>query len=220
VRSGAETEDAFEVVQEEKTIESADPAFNQRFPSLARAPRQPAEKVPAGAPGNGHGTLTPAAPPSDEQPIRVFPYGIARTRLERAIREKRVPVYVTNDISEADAVMAIRSTYQSRPKKLRDVAGRPVNTIVVRSNTFSQIAAGLEDILRQKGQRDDIESKAIEELQAGVETVLQSGKPFELSPQPAHVRKVQHQMAEARRVASEGVGEEPNRRLRLLPTRA
>jgi predicted RNA-binding protein Jag len=52
-----------------------------------------------------------------------------------------------------------------------------------------------------------------------IDTVMQTGKAFELSPQPAQVRKMQHQMAEARRLASEAVGEEPNRRLRLLPTR-
>lgn len=212
VRTGA----GVEVVQEEKTAEIAEPGYNQRFPALARTP-QVTEKVPNGSPGKEHGTLTP--PPMPEHPVRIFPYGIARTRLERAIREKRAPAYVTNDISEADAVMAIRSTYQSRPKKLRDIAGRPVNTVVVKSNTFSQIAAGLEDILKGANGKGDLEGQALEELQTGIEAVLQTGKPFELSPQPAHVRKVQHQMAESRRVASEGVGEEPNRRLRLLPTR-
>ena len=52
-----------------------------------------------------------------------------------------------------------------------------------------------------------------------IEIVLQSGKPFDLNPAPAPIRKVQHQIAEARRLASESVGEDPNRRLRILPTR-
>jgi hypothetical protein len=151
--------------------------------------------------------------------IRIFPYGIARTRLERAIREKRAPAFVTNDIGEADAIMAIRSTYQSKPKKLRDLAGRQVNTVVVKSNTFSQIATALDDILRLKQEGLQEDTQSLEEVQQGIETVLQSGKPFELSPAPATVRKVQHRMAEARRLASESVGEEPMRRLRILPTR-
>jgi hypothetical protein len=151
--------------------------------------------------------------------IRIFPYGIARTRLERAIREKRAPAFVTNDINEADAILAIRSTYQAKPKKLREMAGRPVSTVVVKSNTFSQIAAGLEDIVRINQDGMQAETQALEEVQHGIEAVLQSGKPFELSPAPATVRKVQHRMAEARRLASESVGEEPMRRLRILPTR-
>lgn len=235
VRTGA---GEVEVVQSEQTAEMRDPGFNERYPSLARngaATGRPMknERIPNGAPGRNSPSLTPqpAPPQPASQPptegatdeaaglVRIFPYGIARTRLERAIREKRAPAFVTNDINQADAIMAIRSTYQSRPKKLRDMAGRPVTTVVVKSNTFSQIAAGLEDIVRQANHGPDAEAKAMEEVQNGIEAVLQTGKPFELSPAPAPVRKVQHQMAEARRLASESVGEEPHRRIRLLPTR-
>jgi hypothetical protein len=151
--------------------------------------------------------------------IRIFPYGINRTRLERAIREKRAPAFLTNDINQADAVVAMRSTYQSQPRKLRDMAGRPVQTVVVKSNTFSQIASALDEIVKGTGDTPDAHAKALEDVQQGIETVLQSGKPFDLSPAPAPVRKVQHQIAEARRLASESVGEDPNRRLRILPTR-
>ncbi|HSI72257.1 MAG TPA: R3H domain-containing nucleic acid-binding protein, partial [Fimbriimonas sp.] len=214
VRTGG----AVEVVQNEQTAEIAEPGFNQKYPALARS----TEVVPNGQPGKQHGALR--APTEDEAGrenlVRIFPYGIARTRLERAIREKHAPAYVTTDIGQADAIMAIRSTYQAKPRKLRDIAGRQVPTIVVKSNTFSQIAAALDDILRQSGEAvPQFENEAFEELQAAIETVMQSGKPFELAPAPAPVRKVQHQMAEARRMASESVGEEPNRRIRLLPTR-
>ena len=58
-----------------------------------------------------------------------------------------------------------------------------------------------------------------QDVQQAIEIVLQSGKPFDLNPAPAPVRKVQHQIAESRRLASESVGEDPNRRLRILPTR-
>ena len=209
-----------EVVQEEQTAELTDPSFNQRFPALARAGsrEKEREKVASGAPGPS----SPSLKQNDsESPglVRIYPYGIARTRLERAIREKRVPAFVTSDIGQADAVMAIRSTYQSKPKKLRDVAGRPVPTVVVKSNTFSQIAAALDEIFTQVKEKPEVERKALEEVNAAVEVVLQTGKPFELSPAPAPMRKVQHQIAESKKLASESIGEEPNRRLRLLPTR-
>jgi stage III sporulation protein SpoIIIAA len=229
VRTGA---GAVEVVQEERTSEHTDPGFNERFPSLARAGGRNRDNIPNGAPGRNSPTVSPNSQSSnpqrptpteevtDEQKlVRIFPYGIARTRLERAIREKRAPAFVTNDIGQADAVMAIRSTYQAQPKKLRDLAGRPVNTVVVKSNTFSQISSALDDILKQVGDVPAGDSRAMEEAQQGIEIVLQSGKPYELSPASAPVRKVQHQMAEARRLASESVGEDPNRRLRILPTR-
>lgn len=221
---------ATEVVQQEVTADLAEPGFNKRMPSVARMDQGP-ERIENGSPGRGSPTLNgreaaarrsflgEVKDDSQNGVIRIFPYGIARTRLERAIREKRAPAFVTNDISEADAVMAIRSTYQAKPKKLRELAGRPVSTVVVKSNTFSQIATALDDIVRQSHEGAQAERKALEEVQLGIETVIQSGKPFELSPAPATVRKAQHRMAEARRLASESVGEEPMRRLRILPTR-
>lgn len=216
VRTGAgETE----VVQAEETANLDDPAFNQRFPALARRPVNPErEKIASGNPGPSSPTVT-APKDSEGAVVRIYPYGIARTRLERAIREKRAPAYVTNDLNEADAVMAIRSTVQAKPRRLRDLAGRPVNTVVVKSNTFSQIATALDDILRQASEGTVAEQQALDEASAAIEKVLSSGQAFDLSPASAHVRKAQHRLAEANRLASESVGEEPNRRLRLLPTR-
>jgi hypothetical protein len=224
VRTGA---GSVEVVQKEQTAEIEEPGFNQRFPALARTAdaqqqrretrmqRRPEGEeglaiVTGGQEGNSNANL-----------IRIFPYGIARTRLERAIREKRVPAYVTNDVNQADAIMAIRSTFQSKPRKLRDLTGKPVNTVVVKSNTFSQIAEALDQIVRQSrnGYAVMSDTAALEEAQRAIDTVLQSGKPMELTPQSAPIRKLQHQVAEARRLASESIGEEPNRRIRILPTK-
>lgn len=230
VRNGA-GEDGYDVVQAEQTVESAAPGYNERYPSLARQGGRHRETMSTGRPGadsptlnrpvsseNGHAETGVTGEPT--KLIRIFPYGIARTRLERAIREKRAPAFVVNDIGEADAVMAIRSAHAAKPRKLRDIAGRPVSTVVVKSNTFSQIAQALDDILKGVFEvGNEIEGKALEEVTLGIDIVLQSGKPYELSPASAVVRKKQHQIAEARRLASESVGEDPNRRLRLLPTR-
>ena len=206
-----------EVVQEEQTAELPDPSFNQKFPALARNGKQQQPKEVRESPI--------ASKPESSVVVKIYPYGIARTRLERAIREKKASAMVTGDIESADAVMAIRSTYQSKPRKIRDLAGRNVKTVVVRSNTFANIASALDDLLKGNvdtsngGGGSKTDERALTEAQAGIETVLQSGKPFELSPQPATVRKVQFQMIEARRLASEAIGEDPNRRVRILPTR-
>ncbi|MFY9234410.1 MAG: R3H domain-containing nucleic acid-binding protein [Fimbriimonadaceae bacterium] len=203
---------AVEVVQKEETKELAEPGFNKKFPSLARRTEEPAPKLSNGD-GEGEGSRHLA------HLIRIYPYGIARTRLERAIRERRAPAFVTNDITQADAVMAIRSTYQNKPRKLRELAGKPISTVVVKSNTFSQIAGALDEIVRGVADSKDFEAEAMEEILHAIDTVIQSGKPVDLTPQPATVRKMQHQVAEARRLASESVGEDPNRRIRVLPTR-
>ena len=202
-----------EVVQEEQTAELTDPAFNQKFPALARNQR-PEPKEPKSSPV----VSDPQAPVV----VKIYPYGIARTRLERAIREKKINATVTSEIENADAVMAIRSTYQNQPRKIRELAGKNVRTVVVRSNTFANIATALEDLMKGNASESTpakLDEKAMNETVAGIETVMQSGKPFELSPQSAPVRKVQFQMIESRRLASEAVGEDPLRRVRILPIR-
>lgn len=200
-----------EVLQKEETKDLHEPGFNKKFPALARQPNGEAPHPDSLTPNTQH--AVPA------HLIRIYPYGIARTRLERAIREKRAPAFVTNDITQADAVMAIRTTHQNKPKKLRELAGKPINTVVVKSNTFAQIAAALEDIVRGVSDTRDFEAEAMDEVLQAIEAVMQSGRPVDLTPQPAPVRKMQHQVAEARRLASESVGEDPNRRIRVLPTR-
>lgn len=200
-----------EVVQHEESVEVDDPAFNTKYPSLAhRPPQDPESKLSM--------TERPASN-GDKAMLKLYPYGIARTRLEKAIRERRAPIYIVNDIHHADAILAIRTTYASKPKKLRDVSGRPIPTIVIKSNTYGQILQALDDLLKQSGETRDVESEAMEEAMRAIDAVLQSGKPQELTPQGAPIRKMQHQLAESRRLASEAVGEEPHRRLRILPTR-
>lgn len=204
-----------EVIQEERVEESADPGYNQRYPSLARASTAETNK-----PQEARESAGPKVEPRrSEMAIRLFPYGIARTRLERAIRDRRNQFVIVNDVLQADAILAIRSTVQSKPKKLRDLTGRSIPTIVIKTNTYGHISAALDDVLRQLGESRDLESEALEEVARAIEAVIQTGKPVELSPQPAPVRKLQHQVVESRRLASEALGEEPHRRLRILPTR-
>ncbi|MFN8138237.1 MAG: R3H domain-containing nucleic acid-binding protein [Fimbriimonadales bacterium] len=150
--------------------------------------------------------------------MRIFPYGIARTRLERAIREKRMHAVISSEISDADAVIAMRSSLQQRPNKLRERAGRNIPTFVVKSNTLSQILATLDDIIRGKVERSpDEEEEAKAEALEAVEIVKAQGKAFDLSPRPHSIRRIQHDIVESFRLRSEAVGQDPDRRVRILP---
>lgn len=199
----------YDVVQSEHSeAESAD--FNRRYPSLARTPRPELEEAPV--PKNG-------SPKKQAEPIRIFPYGIARTRLERLIRERRVNAVIAADVAEADAVMAIRTAAQNKPRRMRDGNGRPIPTVIAKSNAASQIAMALDEIVRTSPDGNVNEADAMDEVLKAIDVVMQSGKAIDLTPRPAPIRKMQHQVAEARRLATESVGVEPNRRLRVLPTR-
>lgn len=208
-----------EVVQSEVSPDIEAPGFNERFPSLSRIPSEPTATAPA---GNGK-TREPREPRSEAatkvpQMLRVFPYGIARTRLERAIRERKVNAVIVNDLAQADAVIAIKSTYNSRPAKLRDLQ-RPLPTSVVKSNTFSQIAAALEELAQGASQSKEGDEQALSEALAAIDQAIATGKPVELNPADSRVRRLQLQMVESRRLTAEAVGQEPSRRVRVLPVR-
>lgn len=205
-----------EVVQQEEQETIDEAAFKERFPALgkrggeeSRSQRQAQKREKP----LEHVTNKKHEP----SVLRVFPYGIARTRLERAIRENKVSAVITNDIHQADAVIAIRSVATNKPSRLREVT-RTLPTVVVKSNTFTQIAGALDDLVRGAPEKD-LEAGALKEATEAVATVLHTGRAIELSPQDARIRKLQHQVIEGKHLASESVGLDPDRRLRVLPVK-
>jgi stage III sporulation protein SpoIIIAA len=191
-----------EVVQKPEQVSAAVPAPKEW--------QQPAPGPPPQA------DPEPAATTSRRGMMRIFPYGVARTRLERAIRERRVPATVTNDIDRADAVLAIKTTYQRRPAKLREVMDKQVLTVVVRSNTYSQIAGALDELFRL-GDSAALEDMALRDAEDGIDQVLTNAEPTDLAPRNSYLRRLQHLAVAKRRLTSESVGEDPNRHVRILP---
>lgn len=151
--------------------------------------------------------------------VRVFPYGIARTRLERVIHEKRLPVAVTQDAAAADVILAIRSAMQRKPERFKERLGKKIPVVVVRSNTLAQIGAAIEEIVLGGGRVDneDAVAAATQEVLEAVRVVKSRRRPYDLSPQPPTIRRMQHRAIEDHNLRSESIGREPNRFVRVLP---
>ncbi|MBW3624410.1 MAG: hypothetical protein KY468_13470 [Armatimonadetes bacterium] len=145
--------------------------------------------------------------------VRVFPYGVSRSRLERAIQDLNVPARISRDISDADAIIALKATYRRDNNRLRDNLGTNLPTFVVRSNTYAQLASVLKEMFHVSEQDD--ESMAIKDAEEGIEKVLQNSDSVELLPQSAYLRRLQHQLAQQYSLASESIGTEPYRRVRI-----
>jgi len=195
---------AVEIVQRSEPI----PEAKQAQPELPMV----AERRTNG-PVEHHEESEPARPRSV---MRIFPYGVARTRLERAIRERRLPAVVSGDIHRADAVLAIRTTYQRRPAKLREVMDKEIPTVVVKSNTYAQIAGALDELFRSD-ETTAMEDVALKEAEEGIDRVLSSALPVDLDPRNSYLRRLQHVAISKHNLSSESIGEEPNRHVRILP---
>ncbi len=155
--------------------------------------------------------------PQGSMPRRVFPYGVSRSRLEKALRELRVPAYVARDVGDADAMVVLHSTFQRRPPKVREALDKQIPIAVVRSNTYAQLVSALRDLYGASQADESAEERALREAEEGVEYVLTHAEPYELSPQNSYLRRLQHQLIEKYRLLSESIGEEPHRRVRILP---
>jgi predicted RNA-binding protein Jag len=152
------------------------------------------------------------------QSLRIYPYAISRERLERAINELGVAASITNDLSEADVLLTLKSHAKRQSEKLRQARSNSVEVHIIRNNTLTQI----ENFLRAAfGIRSfaQTEESGMQEVEDGVAEALERNRPVELSPQPKHVRRMQHLYAERSGLSSESKGLEPMRRVVIYPHR-
>lgn len=148
--------------------------------------------------------------------LRIYPYALSRERLERAIDELGVPAVVINDLEEADVVLTLKSHAKRQFQKLREARGRNVDVHALRSNTLTQ----MENFLREwfgAAARVGNEDAAMQEAEDGVIEAVERRRPVELSPQPGHIRRMQHLYIERSGLQSESKGQDPMRRIVIYP---
>ena len=148
-------------------------------------------------------------PKEEDRVHRVFPYGISRDRVQRAIQELHLPALITKDPKEADMIMTLRA--HQRRFTGRQRAGSDAPVFYLRSNTYSQVYG----CLRSAFSRETVsgEEEALAEARSASLRVLANGEAIELRPQGRHIRKMQHEMADAHRLVSRSVGRDPFRRV-------
>jgi hypothetical protein len=215
--------------------------------------RQPARDVlPEGPPGVAAGDaggdfalLMPRGRGTEARPLRVYPFGVSRNRLEQAIGQLNVPALVVRDQREADLVVTLKNYYRRKPQPLRDAEAHGTPVYVLRANTGTQMeqllvglfspsapvagpAGSREPVIAPraiaatganpaKAQRGDTDpvAQAMVEAEDAISTVIEGGPPISLTPQGSYVRRLQHQLADRYNVASRSRGREPQRRVEV-----
>ena len=176
----------------------------------ARTAREAAREVREPAYPGQH-----ARPPKGKA-VRVFPYAVSKSKLERAIRKFRLPLLIMDDLDEAEMVITLKAQERRQPRRLRDAEARGVPVHVIKSNTIAQ----MENFLRahfgasEPGTEDEA---ALREVEEAIDEAQEQGKPVELSPQGNYLRRLQHQLVERYGLTSESKGEEPYRRVVVFP---
>lgn len=182
--------------------------------------------------------VTPAAPlvnplargrGTTDRPVRIFPFGVSRNRLEQAIGTLGIAAVIVRDLPEADMVITLKNYYRQRPRPLRDAETRGISIFVLRSNTVVQMVNLLRDLMREVRTEDMIEGSfvaakqeerdsvttALYETEDAINSVMEGAPPVELRPQAPYIRRLQHQLADRYNLGSRSRGNEPNRRVEI-----
>jgi hypothetical protein len=146
--------------------------------------------------------------------LRIYAHGISRKKLEIAIRELGLPASTARGPEDADAVMTIRNEFKQRGVQLVEAERRGVPIHVLKSNASAQMERALLALYELP---DDPREMALREAAAGVQEVMRTAHPVELSPQSAFIRRLQHQLAGEANITSSSRGRDPHRRVRLEP---
>jgi len=182
-----------------------------------------------------------AAMPVTEMPtlrtLRLYPFGVNRDRLAESARQLRVPVIVTNNEREADAVITLKNYYRRQPDQLQQAEQARKLIIILKNNTIAQMQHALarifdipessatsidkENAADGNGDLafDDPTKQALLETEDAIHQVLNKGlTTAELPPANAYIRRLQHQMATRYNLLSRSRGKEPYRRVKIFRT--
>jgi stage III sporulation protein SpoIIIAA len=169
--------------------------------------------------------------------LRIYPFGVSRDRLSESARQLRVPIIVTNNQSDADAVITLKNYYRRQPERIQQAEEDRKLIIILKNNTVAQMQHALARIFdipmdtsmdeneeESEGgngsEPGDPTMRALLETEDAIHQVLNNGlTTAELAPANAYIRRLQHQMATRYNLSSRSRGKEPNRRVKIFRTR-
>ena len=191
---------------------SPQPEVRERGPAGSVTVLQQADTQ--AVPFGGHFDEIDAEPSSEsEKPMLIFPYGVSRNKIERAINNLRVNATIARKWDDADIVLTLKTLERKESAKLRTIASENVPIYAIKTNTTTQIQNALKDVFDLPS--IDAEEIALREAEEAIYQVLLDNRAVELTPQTSYIRRMQHQLAERYRVQSRSTGLEPNRRVQI-----
>ena len=166
------------------------------------------------------GALAPTTRALAIKAIRVYPYGVARNRLQQAAKRFGVPAIIVRDVDEADALVTLRSYYRDRQATIMDAEARGMPIYVLKANTVAQVEQFMGDLFNLPAEGVTAHSSELDNVrdqtQAAIAAVLNGERWVDLPPGPSLVRRLQHEMARTAELVSHSYGKEPRRHVRIF----
>ncbi len=152
---------------------------------------------------------------------KIYIYSISRNIVEKAIERLNLNAKVTKNIDDADLVISHKSYAKGGSKIIEAAQEFKLPIHFVKSNNMPQIQKALKIALDVKSDDEnptfyDETDEALEEAQKAVLKYNETGEEIELAARPIEIRKQQHDYIEQHGLKGVSLGEEPNRRLKIV----
>jgi stage III sporulation protein SpoIIIAA len=156
--------------------------------------------------------------PSNLRSIRIYPYGVARNRLQQAAKRMGLPVLIVRDAGEAEVLLTQRTYYRNHQQTIQDAENRGIPIFVLRANTVSQIEQSLAELFNLPEENSfAVDYEAVtNQTRTAIEAVMNGQRWVDLPPASPAVRRLQHDLARQAELTSHSYGKEPNRRVRIF----
>lgn len=203
-------------------IESYTPTYEEKTVRGGKKERQERqERYERERQANGNGHQQAAAPQQngskERKPIKAYVYGVARNRLAQSAKRLNVPLFIVDEPEDADVMITLKSYYRQRPRLIVDAERRGVSIYVLRANTVTQLEDFLVDLFGlETSESDDPLAEALQEVEDAIDQIRVGKSYVDLRPQPAHLRRKQHDVVREANLVSHSYGAEPYRYVRII----
>jgi stage III sporulation protein SpoIIIAA len=189
---------------------SQTPAFaGQRPQEKEKKSKEPLRPQP--------GDYSPNLSKQSLKQVYVYPFGVARNRLEEAIQRLGVPAKLVKDLNDAEALITLRTHYRNRQHAVLEAELRGLPMYILRANTMTQMEKALVEMFNISIEAPPSNwEHIISQTQTAIEAVLDGERWVDLPAASPAVRSMQHEMARQAHLGSQSYGKEPNRRVRIF----
>ncbi|XP_015574899.1 protein SEEDLING PLASTID DEVELOPMENT 1 isoform X1 [Ricinus communis] len=167
----------------------------------------------------------------DEAPLRLYVYGIPEASVIQGTNQLKIDtvVQLTDNISEADALLALHSKLKKNPGIQAAAESHDIPIYVTKTNSLVQITKAirvlasdwdneLKDSRSEDSAKFSEKTDALEETRIAIEqVVIPKGEPVELLPRPSNIISVQMDFIQKYQLQAEKIGTAPDIHIRILP---
>ncbi|KAJ0694891.1 putative AAA domain-containing protein, R3H [Helianthus annuus] len=171
----------------------------------------------------------------DKPPLCLFLYGVSETTSRQVFKHLKMEsaVEFTENISEADAILALLSKIKKNSRIQAAAHSNDIPIYVTKTSSLTQLTKaiealvtdydnGFEDVEDEYSQINESEkTDALEEARIAIEqVVIPKGEPVELLPRQSNILLLQKDLIRKYKLQAQRVGSEADVRLRILPFQA